>query len=309
MKLQILGCNSALPSAHRFTSSQILNIDEQYILIDCGEATQIRLLQLGLSHFRIQTILISHLHGDHYYGLIGLLSSMALAGRQKKLELIGPHQLLQVLEPQMGKGIEQLPFELDFIPIPEGEVFVAKHTPKLKITAVPTRHSIPCHGFRIEQIKPKYRLLPDKCRERNIPISAYKFIKEGQDYLLASGELVSYTEFTEPISFTNYSYAYSADTAYLPSLAEHFRGVHTLYHESTYLEDRRDRAEEYMHSTAREAARVAEAAEAARLILGHYSSAYPQLGPFLRQAKEIFPATELAEDGYIFHWPKPARKH
>ncbi len=297
-----------MPSANRFTTSQILNVDEQYIMIDCGEGAQIRLMQLGLSHFRIQTILISHMHGDHYFGLLGLVSSMALAGRQKKLELIGPPQIKEWLDSQLSINGSQLPFEVEFTALSAGEVMVVKETAKLRIMAFPTLHSIPCHGFRIDQIKPKYRLLPEKCEAEGIPFSSFSSIKSGQDYVHADGRVVSFTELTEPIPFTNYSYAYSADTLYNPDMVPYIEGVHTLYHESTYCEDRKEKTKEYKHSTAKEAASIAKLAKVERLILGHYSSAYKFISPFLRQAEEVFPNTELSEDGYIFHWPSSKKK-
>ncbi len=303
MKLNILGCNSAVPTLKRRPTAQILNIDEQYSLIDCGEGTQIQLLKFGLSHFKIRNIFISHLHGDHYFGLIGLLNTMGLAGREKPLYLYGPPALIDILEMCNTSIDRSFGYDLIFHPLEDGAEQLIDHK-NYAVRSFPTEHGITCHGFRFDVHKPKLRLLPEKCASYNIPIAYYRSIKNGADYENEDGQRIPNTELTTPLEFTNYSYAFAADTCYTESIIDHVRGVHTLYHESTYLEGKLDKAMERKHSTAAQAAKIAATAEVERLILGHFSSAYPQTQPFLDEAKPIFSETILAFDGLEVEWPK-----
>ncbi len=303
MKLHILGCNSAVPTLSRRSTAQILNTGEQLHLIDCGEGTQIQMLRFGLSHFKIRNIFISHLHGDHYFGLIGLLNTMGLMGRQKPLRLIGPPKLMDILHAHQTCIDRSFPFDLDFIPLePESSGLILEDL-RLRVHSFPTEHSIPCHGFRFDLSRDKYMLLPDKCRELSIPVSFYSSIKEGQDYTTPEGQVIPYTELTEPYDFNNYSYAYTADTSYAPEIIPHIQGVHTLYHESTYLQDKISKAQERKHSTALQAARIAQKANAGRLVLGHFSSAYADTEKFVREASPVFGHTIAAYDGLVLHWP------
>ncbi len=303
MKLHILGCNSAVPTLRRRSTAQILNTDEQLHLIDCGEGTQIQMLKYGLSHFKIHNIFISHLHGDHYFGLIGLLNTMGLMGRQKPLRLIGPPQLMDIIQAHQTCIDRSFPFELDFIPLePESSELILDES-RLRVHSFPTEHSIPCHGFRFDLSRDSHKLLPEKCREHSIPVRFYSSIKEGQDYTTPEGKVIPHNELTEPYDFNNYSYAYTADTSYAPDIIPHIQGVHTLYHESTYLEDKISKAQERKHSTALQAAQIAEKAQADRLVLGHFSSAYADTDKFVREASPVFGHTIAAYDGLVLPWP------
>lgn len=308
VKLTILGCNSAVPTLQRRTTAQILNLDEQYSLIDCGEGTQIQLGLFGLSHFKIRHIFISHLHGDHYFGLIGLLNSMGLAGREKPLQIFAPPKLMDIMYAHMDPIGRSLPFEIEFTPIAEGESVTLIDTDKLKVTAFPTEHSIPCHGFRFDQHKPKRKLLPERAEELGVPVAYFQTIKNGKDYVREDGSIVSYMDVTAPLDFTNYSYAFAADTAYTEDIIPHIHGVHTLYHEATYTAEQSDKALLRKHSTSTQAANIALQADVQRLILGHYSSAYRDVSIFQEEASSIFPNTELSEDGKQFDWPPQKAK-
>ncbi len=303
MKLHILGCNSAVPTLRRNSTAQILNIDEQLHLIDCGEGTQLQLLKFGLSHFRIRSIFISHLHGDHYFGLIGLLNTMGLMGRERPLRLIGPVGLMEILEAHQTSIDRSFPFTIEYVPLsPETSELVLEEG-QLRVHSFPTVHSIACHGFRFDVQKGAQRLLPEKCKALDIPVDYYRSIKMGRDYERPDGTVISYKELTEPYSFTNYSYAYAADTAYSRSIVPHIQGVHTLYHESTYTEDKKAKAHERGHSTAKEAAHIAKLAEVDRLILGHFSSAYIHTEVFVEEAVPFFDNTIAAYDGLVLPWP------
>ncbi len=303
VKLNILGSNSAVPTLRRNSTAQILNIDEHYHLIDCGEGTQLQLLKFGLSHFKISHIYISHLHGDHYFGLIGLLNTMGLMGRERPLLLYGPPKLIDIIEAHQVSIDRSFPFPLDFISIPEESSGIIYTHNRVTVYSFPTQHSIPCQGFRFEVKRDAKKLLPEKCKEYGIPVEYYRSIKQGSDYIKSDGTVIPNAALTEAYDFTNYSYAYSADTAYTESLLPHIAGVHTLYHEATYLEDRRQKAHERGHSTALEAGRMAQKAGVQRLVLGHFSSAYVDVSYFAKEASREFENTVCAYDGLELLWP------
>ena len=295
-ELYILGSSSATPTRERHPSAQILKIESEKILIDCGEGTQSQMIKFGIRHTGINTICISHLHGDHYFGLIGLISTMSLMGRTQSLRLIGPPGLKQILELQIEQGGMSLKFELIFIPTSMDKFERIYETDTFEIKTFPLKHRIHCTGFLISEKKKERNLNIERVKELNIPVNDYKKIKLGEDFTNGHGE----TTMNEDLTFdppAPKSYAYCSDTIFDPSIAEYVKDCNLLYHEATYMRNLEDRAEMYFHSTAEQAAKIAKLANAAHLIIGHFSSRYDHLGPLLEEAKSVFSKTSLAIEG------------
>jgi ribonuclease Z len=294
----ILGNNSALPMHDRHPTSQVVSYDENLFLVDCGEGTQIQMNKFKIRRSRIKHIFISHLHGDHYFGLPGLLTSYGLNNRQEPLYLHAPEPLMEILDLQLKVASTQLPYELHFHPIPEkGGLLVNEK--KIEVHAFPVIHRIPCWGFLFRE-KPKPRKLDmDRLIQYRIPSSFYPRLKAGDDYCLPDGTLIKNEEVTTP-GPESLSYAFCADTIYTESFLDNIRGCTLLYHEATYLDSLRERAAERFHSTAKQAAELALKAETNQLLLGHFSSKYEGLDEFLSEAREVFPSTQLAIEGSCY---------
>lgn len=296
MKVTILGNSSALPAYGRFPTAQIVNIDEQLFLVDCGEGTQIRLQEYAIRKNRIHHIFISHMHGDHYFGLVGLISSFSLLGRQADLHLYAPAELQPILSLQLAW---ELGFTLHFHPIELAYRGVLVDTEKIQISTFPVFHSIPTQGFLFVEKKRKRKLLDEKLREYEIPTYFYKRLAEGEDYTNKAGDTIPNALLTKE-GDTPKSYAYCADTIYNPAIIDDIRHVSMLYHEATYLSDNQDKATSRYHSTAAQAAHIAHAANVGKLIIGHFSSKYKDLEPFLTEAQSFFSPTSLALEGNVF---------
>jgi ribonuclease Z len=299
IRLTILGNNSAIPAHDRHPTAQIIEIREQLFLADCGEGTQIQMQRYGIKRRRINYIFISHLHGDHYFGLIGLLTSMGLLGRLSPLQLFGPPQLKEIIDLQLAVASTVLPYEIQFTPIEDKEAKVLVDTPHYSVSCFPVEHRIPCHGFLFTLKNNGRKLLPEKCREYEIPAAFYSYLKQGEDYTRRDGYVVK-NDWVTSDAAPDKRYAYCADTLYTESFLEHIKGVDALYHESTYLDDNRDRAFDRFHSTAAQAAGLAQKAGAKRLLLGHFSSKYLDLLPFYSEASAIFPDVAVTTEGTTY---------
>lgn len=300
-ELTLLGTNSALPAFGRFPSSQALNIQENHYLIDCGEGAQIRMSEYGVRRSRIRQVFISHLHGDHVYGLAGFLSSLAMLGRQEPMEVFSPFGLEEAMR-VLFKHTGGLSYPLNFHVIdPERHqlIFEDGH---VEVYSLPLLHRVPASGFLFKEKERPRNMRPDKIEAYNIHYRHIPAIKAGADFELADGARVPNEELTIPPPPPR-SYAYCSDTAFNERLVSMIEGVNLLYHESTFCEDMREHAALTGHSTARQAATIAKLAGAGRLILGHYSSRYQDLGRFLKEAREVFPDTELGIDGKVFEAP------
>ncbi|MBM3915890.1 MAG: MBL fold metallo-hydrolase [Sphingomonadales bacterium] len=256
----ILGNNSAVPAYERLPTSQLVTMDGQKFLVDCGEGTQLQLMRYKIKYSRISHIFISHLHGDHYFGLIGLINSFGLLNRQQDLIVFGPPPLKKIIELQLQVASTRLPFSLQIKEIAGPGLLY--ETEEIEVSCFTTDHRITCYGFSF-------------CEKT---ITRKRLAQQGQPR----------------------RYAYCADTRYNESLLEHIDRFDLLYHESTYLDDQREKAELRFHSTARQAALLAQKAQVKRLLLGHFSSQHEQLDQFETEAREIFPATELAEQGVTY---------
>lgn len=295
--LTILGNNSALPAYDRHPTAQALHWQDQVYLIDCGEGTQIQLNQYKVRRGKINHIFISHLHGDHYFGLIGLITSMGLMGREAPLHLYAPPGLEAILTLQLQAADTRLPFELHFHALGADTELLSDRYVTVRCFAV--QHRIPCWGFVFTEKKAPRTLLKDAAIEAGVPQAFFNRLKWGEDYQTKDGRLISNHSVTVAAT-PPVSYAYCADTTYLPALAEKLTGLTLLYHEATFLHDLAERAASRFHSTARQAAMLAAAAKPQRLLIGHFSSKYETLDEFLMEARDVFPATDLALEGVTY---------
>jgi len=294
-QLNILGCGSAIPTARHNPSSQIIDIRDNLFMIDCGEGAQLTMRKMRLKYTRLNHIFISHLHGDHCFGLIGLLSSMALQEKTGTVTIHIFEEGANLFDQQLKFFCRDIPFEIKFNIIkPEKALVFESHA--ITIETIPLFHRVPCVGFIFKE-KPKLRHLKgDMVKFYNIPIKELHGIKEGNDYVTPEGVLVTNSQLTtDPDQVM--SYAYCSDTAFNPQVAEMIKGINTIYHEATYTNDFAHLARQRGHSTSTEAARIAQMAGAERLILGHFSKRYRDESPIINEATEIFPNTILANDG------------
>jgi ribonuclease Z len=296
LAVTILGNNSALPAFDRHPTAQVVTLDEHMFLVDCGEGTQMQMAKYRIRRGRINHIFISHLHGDHYFGLIGLITSMGLLGREHDMHLYAPAPLKELIAMQLQVADTVLPFTLHFHPLQEGIVVTEE---KFRVSCFPVSHRIPCWGFRFEQVKAPRRVLPEKAIAQGIPAAFFDQLKWGEDYTTKTGLLIKNDTVTQAAP-PPLSYAYSADTRYDETIIEKIRGVNLLYHETTYLKDLADRAIKRFHCTTEQAATIALKAGAARLIVGHFSSKYDVLHEFETEVRAIFPNAELALEGVTY---------
>lgn len=297
LAVTILGNNSALPAFDRHPTSQVVTLDDQLFLVDCGEGTQVQLSRYRIRWGRINHIFISHLHGDHYFGLPGLIHSMGLLNREHDLHLYAPEQLIHILQAQLDAAGSSLPYTLHFYPLQEAGVLV--QTDRFKVSCFPTRHRIPCWGFRFDQVKLPRKVNPEKALRYEVPSAFFDELKKGSDYRKKDGTIVP-NELVTDAAPKPLSYAYTADTIYDEGLLETISGVDILYHETTYLKELNDRAAARFHATTTQAATIARKAGVGRLLIGHFSSKYDKLDIFEQEAREIFPNTDLALEGVTF---------
>ncbi|GAB3746032.1 ribonuclease Z [Spirosoma pomorum] len=294
--LTILGAGSATPTLNLHPTAQLLTIGNDYLLIDCGEGTQLRLLEKRIRTSRLRYIFISHLHGDHYFGLAPLLSTMNLGGRTEDLYLFGPQGLDEVLTTIFRVSDSRLGYKLHFQAVdPLQSTFLLDH-PLFTVTSIPLQHRIACSGYLFREKPHKPHLLREKLPD-DVPVHYLKQLKNGQDILGADGQILYRAdEFTQP-ALPPRSYAFCSDTRYVAELAPLLQEVNLLYHEATFLDDNAQRAAEVYHSTARQAATLAAQARVERLLIGHFSSRYKEFDNFLVEARSVFPETYLAVEG------------
>ena len=293
----ILGNNSAVPAFNRHPTSQVVTIDGHNYLVDCGEGTQIQLINYKIRRSKISHIFISHLHGDHYFGLIVLLNSFGLLSHQQELHVFGPTPLKEIIELQLKVADTKLCYDLHIHHITEAATLVDNE--KLRVKCFRTNHRIECYGFSFEQKKQPRKLNIEKAKEFEIPANFYDRLKSGEDYTKKDGSIIKNelaTETAEP----GKKYVFCADTKYDESLLPHIQDADLIYHETTYLDNLRERAEERFHSTTKQAAELALKGGVKKLLIGHFSSKYDTLEEFEAEAREVFPNTELALEGVCF---------
>lgn len=301
LKLSILGCNSAIPSISRFTTSQVFGTATKNYLIDCGEGAQIRARELKIKTNKIHEIFISHLHGDHFFGLPGFITSLNLSGRTLPLSIFGPKGLKAYLEMLESMGSFHLNFALTIYELDAAKSQLIHEDSGIEVFTIPLKHRIPTTGFLFRE-KPKPRnIKTESIKEYNLTVPEIKLLKSGEDLLRADGTLLRNIDLTKPPSPPR-SYAYCSDTIYDPELVSRISGVSVLYHEATYLHELKEKARERGHSTAFEAGSIASQANVEHLILGHYSSRYKTIDLFREEAESSFHTVSLAEDGAIFEF-------
>jgi ribonuclease Z len=297
LSVTILGNNSAVPAFNRHPTSQVVSHDGHNYLVDCGEGTQIQMIKYKIRRGRISHIFISHLHGDHYFGLVGLLNTFGLLSHKQELQVYGPAPLQQIIEMQMNVAETALPYPLHFHTLTEPGVLV--NNERIKISCFRTAHRIECYGFLFEEKEGKRKLQIEKVRKLNIPVSFYSSLQSGLDYITPRGQLIPNQDVTLPAS-RGRKYAFCADTRYDESLIPYIYGADMIYHETTYLDNMRDRAFERFHATTKQAAELARKAMVQKLLIGHFSSKYSTLDAFAAEAREVFPNTELAIEGQTY---------
>ena len=297
LALTILGNNSALPAFDRNPTAQILQTQDENFLIDCGEGTQMQISKYKIRRSRINHIFISHLHGDHYFGLIGLLTSMGLLGRTNDLHIYAPPLLEDILQLQLKVADTILPYKVTFHTL-NGEGLILE-TNKTTVHCFKVQHRIECWGFLFREIKNPRSIDPIRAKSYEIPLSFYENLQKGQDYITKKGTIIPNEEVTVEASKAK-TYAYCADTIFDESLAEKIMHVDMLYHETTYLKDLHVRAAERFHSTTVQAAGIAKKACVKKLLIGHFSSKYETLESFLAEAIEVFENTDLALQGVCY---------
>ncbi|NIG53425.1 ribonuclease Z [Chitinophaga sp. Cy-1792] len=295
----ILGNNSAIPTLDRHPTAQIVTCNDQLLLIDCGEGTQLQFAKYGIRRSKLRYIFISHLHGDHYFGLIGLLNTLSLMGRTEPLSIFAPPELEQIIQIQLDCAGTILKFELTFVPLMPEYSGVILEDKDLEVRCFPTQHRISCFGFSVLLQKRKRKLLPDQAKAYEIPAAYYGKLQEGADYVRKDGSIVK-NDWVTMSPGKGKRYVYCADTLYDENLLPYLKDADLMYHETTYLHELADRAAERFHSTTVQAATLAATAHVKRLLIGHFSSKYKELDQFLEESRPVFPNTDIAAEGTTF---------
>lgn len=299
MQLTILGCNAATPRKNAQTTAQLLDIKGQLLLIDCGEGTQMQLRKLGVKFARIQHIFISHLHGDHFYGLIGLISTFRLLGRSADLHIYGPKGIKDIITLQLKLAKSWTDYDLYFHELTSSDSELILDHEKFTVQTLPLDHRVYTNGYLFREKMGPCKIDKTAVETYNVDIADMENLKQGKDIIQSDGKILAnqlLTHDPEPPK----SYAFCSDTAYLPELSKQLHGVSCLYHEATFLDHHQDLATKTKHSTAAEAAQIAAAAKVNQLILGHFSSRYSDMNEFILQAQRHFENVHLAEDGKNF---------
>jgi ribonuclease Z len=298
-EVTILGCGSATPSLLRNPSAQLLNAAGHFFLIDCGEGTQIQLRKNNIKIQRISHIFISHLHGDHYLGLLGLMQTMHLLGRKTKLTLVCPPELKEIIDLQNKHSQTTIVYDIEYIFTNPKQAEIVWEDDKIEIKSFPLRHRINCTGFLFKE-KPHFKnIIKEKLQEFNVPTSEVNKLRLGLDAINKKGKTIANDKLTLMAS-PQRSYAYCSDTNYYEEIIEHIKGADLVYHEATFLEAEIERAKKTFHSTAKQAATIASKAQIKQLLLGHFSARYGNTDGFIEEANPIFQNTLVAQEGQTY---------
>ncbi len=298
-EITVLGTSSATPTRDRNPSAQYVRLDKHYFLIDCGEATQLQITKYNLKLQKIKYVLISHLHGDHYFGLPGLVTSMALFGRVDPLYIICPVDLKPIMDTILSIGDARLNFDIHYIFTNPNQFETILEHSDFAIHTVPLKHRIPCTGFIIEERGSERKINVEACERYEIPVTYYEKLKFGEHFMNSRGIEISNETLTLP-GYKNRKFAYISDTIFDESIVPYIENVTMLYHEATFLHDRLARAQETFHTTALQAGQIANNANVKNLLIGHYSARYLDLEPLLLEAKKMHLSTYLALEGHVF---------
>jgi ribonuclease Z len=295
----ILGSASAAPTLTRNQTSQLINIDEQYFLMDCGEGTQLRLREHKIKIQRINHIFISHLHGDHYLGLIGLIQTMHLLGRTSELTIYCPSNIQEIVEVNLRISESHLRYPIVYKAVDAKKSELVYENEKIEVISIPLNHRIACSGYLFKEKPKRRRINPKAVSALDIPKYQINKIKLGEDYVSENGEIIKNRRLTLN-SLPSFSYAFCSDTKYYEQIIPIIKDVDLLYHEATFSDEHSKRADKTYHSTAKQAAKIAAQSGAKRLIIGHFSNRYSDLNILLEEAKMVFEKTEIAEEGRAF---------
>ncbi len=298
-EVTILGSSSATPIFNRNPTAQVVNINDQYLIIDCGEGTQQQMLKYGIKYQKVDYVFISHLHGDHYLGLIGLLSTMNLNGRTKDLEIFAPAGLKEIMDLHFHYSQTSLKYTINFHETDASAPQELINHRQFTVSTIILNHRIPCTGFIVRQKKTLPKIIKDELHKHQIPKEYIPLIKKGQSYTTPAGEIILAADLTSPADEPK-AYAYCSDTLCDGSYFRDILNVDLLYHESTFLDEMADRAGATYHTTALEAGQLAKKVEAKKLLIGHFSARYKDLEPLLEEARSVFSKTELAIEGKTY---------
>ena len=294
-ELHILGCGSALPTTRHFATSQVVNLRDKLFMIDCGEGAQMQLRKSRLKFSRLNHIFISHLHGDHCFGLMGLISTFGLLGRTAELHIHSPKGLEELLTPMLNFFCHTLAYKVIFHEFDTRQTSVVYEDRSMTVTTIPLQHRIPCCGFLFaEKARPNH-IIRDMVDFYKVPVYELNRIKNGSDYVTPEGEVIANTRLTRP-SDPPRKYAYCSDTIFRPEIVEQLSGVDLLFHEATFAESELARAKETYPTTAAQAARIALEAGVRQLVIGHFSARYEDESILLKEASAVFPNTILAKE-------------
>ena len=297
-RVHVLGCGSARPSLRHNASAQVVEMRGKMLMVDCAEGTQMQLMRAKINFNKIKAVFISHLHGDHCFGLLGLISSFGLLGRTAPLLVAAPKQLEPIFHQAMPLFCANLGYDVEFMPLDTKKTAVVYDDRTLSVTTIPLMHRVPCCGFLFQEKPTLPHIRRDMIDCYGIPTSQINNIKMGADWVADDGTVVPNGQLVTPAKPPRF-FAYCSDTKYIPTLHQRFPNVSLLYHESTYDQSYEALAEKYFHSTAAQAAMVARDAGASQLMIGHYSSRFNDEQVLLDEAKAIFPNTILAQEGLV----------
>lgn len=295
-RVQILGCGSALPTTRHAASSQIVDLRDKLYMIDCGEGTQVQMRRMRIKFARLNHIFITHAHGDHCFGIPGLISTLGMLGRNGDLVIHAPAHLEEYLHTIIKLFCQGMPFQVRFNPVNPHEYGLVMEDRSVSVYSLPLKHRIPCCGYLFVEKQREAHIIREMIDFHHIPVKEIQYIKQGADYVTPEGKVIPNAWLTRPAALSR-KYAYCSDTAYYPKILPYIHRADLLYHEATFAEADAARANETFHSTARQAATIARDAEVKQLLIGHYSARYEDLKPLHQEAKSIFPETLLAQEG------------
>lgn len=298
-KIHILGCGSALPTLKHNASSQLIEMRGKCFMVDCGEGAQMQFRRSHIHFSKLNAIFISHMHGDHCFGLMGLLSTLGMLGRTSKLRIYAPKEYATLFRQQVDFFMQTMEYEMEMIPVDTEKQQIIYEDHSLTVETVPLQHRVPCCGFIFCEKPTLPHIRRDMIDYYGIPVSQINNIKNGADWTNEDGDMIPNARLVQPADSPR-SYAYCSDTRFVPGLKEKVKGVTVLYHESTYTSDQEDRAKIYYHSTARQAATIAAGAGVGTLLLGHYSARYNDEQVLLEEAKAVFDHSILSQEGMVF---------
>ncbi|MBQ5461347.1 MAG: ribonuclease Z [Bacteroidaceae bacterium] len=297
-EVTVLGCGSALPTVKHNGSGMVVNIREKYFLVDCAEGTQVELRRNHIHLNRLFNVFITHLHGDHCFGLMGLISTLGLLGRTAPLHVYGPQDIGTLFQPLIDYHCNGMTYEVVFHPIDTHQNVCIYEDKSLQVFSIPLKHRIRCCGYYFKEKELSRHILKEAIEKYDIPISQINNVKAGLDYVMPNGQIIKNEVLTTPPSPAR-SFAYCSDTVFRPEIAEMMKGVDLLYHEATFAESEKLLCSKVYHSTAKQAAEIAQLAGAKQLMLGHYSSRYNDETILQKEAAEVFENTILAKEGLV----------